>query len=78
MTVLGTMQPGIPSHGILNTGDVTFGNGSILDIELAGTTRGTLYDVLNSSGAISLQDGSELKLSLLSGYTPNEATPSTS
>ncbi len=71
MSVLGTVQPG-ESPGILNTDDVTFASGSMLDIELAGTTPGLLYDVLNSTGAISLQDGSELKLSLLNGYTPNE------
>jgi autotransporter-associated beta strand protein len=71
MTVLGTVQPG-ESPGILNTGNVIFGSGSMLDIELAGTTPGTLYDVLNSSGAINLQNGSEFKLSLLNGYTPSE------
>ena len=60
MAVLGTVQPG-ESPGILNTGDITFGPGSMLDIELAGTTQGTLYDVLNSSGPMSLQNGSELE-----------------
>ena len=71
MTVLGTVQPG-ESPGMLNTGNIIFGAGSVLDIELAGTTPGTLYDVLNSSGAINLQNGSELRLSLLSGLTPND------
>ena len=71
MTVLGTVQPG-ESPGTLNTGDIIFGAGSMLDIELAGTTPGTSFDVLNSSGAISLQNGSELRLSLLNSYTPNE------
>jgi autotransporter-associated beta strand protein len=70
MTVFGAVQPG-ESPGILNTGDVTFGSGSLLDIEMAGVTQGTLYDVLNSSGTINLQNGSELKLSLINGYTPN-------
>ena len=56
MTVLGTVQPG-ESPGTLNTGNVTFGNGSMLAIELAGTTAGTSYDVLNSSGSINLLNG---------------------
>jgi autotransporter-associated beta strand protein len=71
VTVLGTVQPG-ESPGTLNTGNITFGSGSMLDIELAGITPGTTFDVLNSSGTISLQDGSELRLSLLGGYTPND------
>ena len=71
MDVLGTVQPG-ESPGILNTGDITFGPGSMLGIELAGIAQGTLYDLLNSSGDVNLQTGSELKLSLLNGYTPND------
>jgi autotransporter-associated beta strand protein len=70
MTVFGTVQPG-ESPGILSTGDITFGNGSLLNIEIAGATPGTLYDMINSSGTINLQDGSKLKLSLINGYTPN-------
>ena len=69
MTVLGTLQPG-ESPGILNTGNITFGNGSLLNVELAGATAGTLYDVLNSSGSVNLQDGSKLKVSLINSFAP--------
>jgi autotransporter-associated beta strand protein len=69
LTVLGTIAPG-DSAGILNTADVTFGNGSLLSIELAGNAAGE-FDVLNSSGTITLLSGSELILSLIGGYIPN-------
>lgn len=69
MTVLGTVQPG-ESPGILNTGNITFGNGSLLNVELAGATAGTLYDVLNSSGSVNLQNGSKLKVSLINSFAP--------
>ncbi len=49
VTVLGTVAPG-ESAGSLTVDDMTFGNGSVLDIELGGTTPGKLYDVLNSTG----------------------------
>lgn len=70
VTVLGTVAPG-ESTGVLTVGDMTFGSGSLLDIELGGTTPGTLFDVLNSTGAIDLQSGSKLRLSFLDGFAPN-------
>jgi len=70
MTVLGTIAPG-ESPGTLTVGDVTFGSGSLLDVELAGTTAGSQYDVLNSCGAITLLGGSKLRVSLLGGFAPS-------
>jgi autotransporter-associated beta strand protein len=62
----GTVSPG-ESPGTLTVGDMTFGSGSTLNIELNGTAAG-LFDVLNSTGALIVQPGSTLAVSL--GYTP--------
>ena len=69
MTVLGTIAPG-ESPGMLTAGDLAFGSGSLLDIELGGTTAGSQYDVLDSCGAVSLLAGSKLRVSLLGGFAP--------
>ena len=62
----GSLRPGM-SPGLLTwTGSLNIENGSDLEIELAGTTAGTQYDVLNVSGALIL-DG-VLKIKLLSGF----------
>ena len=62
----GTVSPG-ESPGTLTVGDMTFGSGSTLNIELNGVTAG-LFDVLNSTGALTVQPGSSLAVSL--GYAP--------
>ena len=62
----GTVSPG-ESPGTLTVGDMTFGSGSTLNIELNGATAG-LFDVLNSTGALTVQPGSSLAVSL--GYAP--------
>lgn len=62
----GSMRPG-NSPGLLTwNGDLTFENGSELEIEIAGTNAGTQYDVINVSGALVL-DG-VLKVKFLSGF----------
>jgi hypothetical protein len=53
--------------------DITFASGSILNMELGGTVRGTGYDVLASSGNIAIQDGSTLSVMLISGLCPTTA-----
>ncbi len=70
VTVMGTVSPG-ESPGLLTVDNMTFGSGSMLNIEIAGTAPGTLYDVLNSTGAIDLQSGSTLKLIFLNGFSPD-------
>ncbi|MEN9556412.1 MAG: hypothetical protein RLZZ232_2698, partial [Planctomycetota bacterium] len=62
----GEVSPG-QTTGTLSTGDVTFAPGSTLRIHLAGTSAGQ-YDVLQSSGAVSL-DGT-LALSIDPDFTP--------
>ncbi len=71
-TVLGTVLvqgwvvPG-ESPGMLTVGNMTFDAGSMLDIELAGDSPGS-FDVLNSTGSLTLQSGSTFTVSLISGY----------
>lgn len=62
------ITPGFSPAAITISGNVGFGAGSRLRIELAGTTRGTQYDAIDITGAASL-DG-ELHLSTLSGFIP--------
>ena len=49
-------------------GDVTFGAGSTLDIEIAGTQPGTQYDVVHVTGKATL--GGTLQVTLLNGFVP--------
>src|SRR3954468_1668176 len=49
-------------------GDVTFGAGSTLEIELAGTQPGTQYDVVHVGGAATL--GGTMQVVLLNGFVP--------
>ncbi len=67
MLVQGTVEPG-EGTGTLSVGNMSIGAGSALNIELAGTTPG-LFDVLNSSGNLTLQGGT-LTVSLLNDYAP--------
>ena len=69
LVVGGTLSPG-ESPGILSVEDITFVAGSILNMELGGTVRGTGYDVLASSGNVTIQDGSTLSASLINAFTP--------
>src|SRR5262249_34212630 len=45
---------GSTGTGILTTGAVSFASGSAFDVDLNGTTAGTGYDQLKSTGALSL------------------------
>ncbi|MCX5671071.1 MAG: autotransporter-associated beta strand repeat-containing protein, partial [Planctomycetota bacterium] len=69
LLVGGTLSPG-ESPGILSVGNITFGDGSTLQIELGDTVRGTGYDVLASSGNMVLQEGGTLSASLINAFTP--------
>jgi hypothetical protein len=61
----GTVAPG-NSPGILNSGDVALNSGSNFNVELNGTTVGTLYDQVNVTGNVTI-DGGNLNVTL--GYT---------
>jgi autotransporter-associated beta strand protein len=71
LVVGGTLSPG-ESPGILSVEDITFAAGSILNMELGGTVRGSGYDALVSSGDVVLQDGSTLSVSLISSFVPEK------
>ena len=65
----GTLAPG-NSPGILHLGsNLTLAGGSNLNIEIGGSTAGTGYDQVQVTGALTLT-GSNLNVSLLSGFTP--------
>ena len=64
----GTFSPGL-STAVLRVGNVLLTSGSVLEMEIGGTGRGTGYDGFDIDGTFSL-DGN-LKLSLLNGYTPD-------
>ncbi|MBM4018781.1 MAG: PEP-CTERM sorting domain-containing protein, partial [Planctomycetes bacterium] len=65
----GTVAPG-SSAGVLTVDDFTFAAGSILEIEIGGTARGTQYDVLAAGGTITLQSGSGLSVAFIGEYAP--------
>jgi hypothetical protein len=68
LTVNGELAPG-DSPGILSTGSVVFGGaGSLFEVELNGTAVGSLYDQLNVSGKVTLDNAA---LEVLLGYAPN-------
>ena len=49
----GTLSPG-DSPGIITTGDLSLSSGSILQIQLNGTTLSSEYDQVSSSGAVDI------------------------
>jgi len=61
----GTLAPG-NSPGIISAGDTTLQGGSILDIQLEGSTVGTGYDQLNVTGTVSLAG----LLTVTTSFTP--------
>ena len=63
----GILSPG-NSPGTLTVGSLTLQSGSQTNIELGGTTRGSQYDAIMSSGAVSLNG--TLDVSLTNGFTP--------
>jgi hypothetical protein len=65
----GTLNPGGPSTpGILTAGDVTFAGGSQFAVTLNGTTAGSGYSQLVSTGTVDL---SSATLSPTLGFTPS-------
>ncbi len=63
----GTFAPGL-SPALLTVGSVGFGPSNILEIEIGGLNRGSQYDALDATGAISL-DGM-LKVILINSFNP--------
>jgi fibronectin-binding autotransporter adhesin len=61
-----TLAPGL-SPGVFTTGNVTFTTGSVFNVELNGTTPGTQYDQLVSTGTVALNNAT---LSVTLGFTP--------
>ena len=68
VTMTGTFSPGL-SPTTAQVGNLGFANGSTLIMELGGTTPGSAYDQILSSGALTF-DGT-LTLSLINGFTPS-------
>lgn len=64
ITTSGAISPGGPGPGILNSGDVTFNAGSSLLIQFTGTTAGTGYGQLNSTGTVNLGGNPSLTVTL--------------
>ncbi len=63
-----SLAPG-NSPGIMNTGSITMGSGTTLDIEIDGNTVGTEYDQLNVTGTVDITDST---LNVILGYTPTD------
>jgi hypothetical protein len=63
-----SLAPG-NSPGIMNTGSVSMGSGTSLDIEIDGTTVGTEHDQLNVTGTVDITDST---LNIILGYTPTD------
>lgn len=62
------VAPGL-SPGCLNSGDITFSNGSIYEVELGGTTACTNYDQLRVTGTVNLGSAT-LTSSLYNNFKP--------
>jgi hypothetical protein len=62
----GAMVPGTSPGTLTWNGNLTFDSGSLLDIEIGGTTAGTQYDVVNISGALVFNGG--LSVRFLNGF----------
>jgi len=68
-----TLAPG-DSTGILKTGDLTFGSGSTLQIEIEGTTPGPGpggFDQVQVTGTVDIQSGAVLEVSRPTGFVPS-------
>lgn len=63
----GTFDPGL-SPAVLAVGNIAFGATSTLIMELGGTTPGSGYDMIQSSGAMAF-DGA-LQVSVINGFLP--------
>ncbi len=68
--VYGAVNPG-DDIGTLTITAATFASGSKLNVDLAGLIGGTSYDVLTSTGTITLLSGSQLNVNLANGFSPS-------
>ena len=71
LVVTGAVAPG-SSPGILSVEDIIFAAGGTMEVELGDTVRGSGYDVLASSGSVTLQDGSSLAVTLINAFVPEK------
>ncbi len=70
----GSYSPGNTGPAAANfSGSLLFGSASQTNIELGGITRGSQYDAIVSTGAVTL--GGELNVSLLNSFTPVVVMP---
>jgi hypothetical protein len=58
----GAVMPGSSAGTLTWNGNVTFDSGSLLDIEIGGTSAGTQYDVLNANGTCTLNGAINVRL----------------
>jgi fibronectin-binding autotransporter adhesin len=63
----GILSPG-NSAGTITVGSLTLNSGAQTNVELGGTTRGSQYDAILSSGNVNL--GGTLHVSLINGFAP--------
>lgn len=66
----GDLRPGNSPANVAFAGNVTIGPTAGLDIELAGTTKGSSYDSLTIAGSAEL--GGNLSVTFLNGFVPAE------
>jgi fibronectin-binding autotransporter adhesin len=68
VTFLNTFAPGASPAAVSFGGDLALSGGSILAIELGGTTPGSQYDTVSTAGSASI--GGALDLSTINGFVP--------
>lgn len=66
--LLGSFSPGNSPAAITFDGDLLFGPGHQLTMEIGGTTPGTGYDTLNVTGQLSF--GGSLNIAFINGFIP--------
>jgi Protein of unknown function (DUF642) len=62
-----TVNPGLGSTSVLNTGALSSGSGSVYSFDINGTTAGANYDQLSVTGGVNLTGAT---LTATFGYTP--------
>lgn len=66
---IGDLRPGNSPASVLYEGDLVFGGGATLTLELGGLLAGSQYDRLNVAGEL-IEDG-VLEVALYNGFTPH-------
>lgn len=64
----GVYSPGHSPAAVTFNGDLSFGPSNILQMEIGGTTAGSLYDQINVTNTLDF--GGRLQVTLIDGYTP--------